>query len=208
MDYKTETKKAYDSYPEKFDEYFGFYFDQYVQKEADNFLSKLKGKTILDLGSGTGNHAEYFQKKGFDVTCLDISEEMLKVCKNKGLKTVLMDIENLGLKEKFDGIWSYTSFLHLQKRKLEYVVPKIASVMKPHSLFFLSLIEGNGEKYEANERFPGVNRWFSYFTNEEIKKLFSTNFDLVYESKTSYFSTKTNEVKYVFLNYIFKLKVI
>ena len=38
MDYKTETKKAYDSYPEKFDEYFQFYFDQYVQKETCAFV--------------------------------------------------------------------------------------------------------------------------------------------------------------------------
>ena len=205
MNYKEETKKAYDKYPEQFDHYFDVYFKQYVQKEADNFLSKLKGKKLLDLGSGPGNNAEYFKERGFDVLCLDISQELLNICKKKGLKTVLMDIENLNLEEKFDGVWCYTSLLHMPKEKIPIIIPKIKGTLKPDGLLFLSLIEGQGEGLESNEKFPGVQRWFAYFTDKEIKNLFSPYFDLVYSSKTPYISTRTNTLKYIFLNYIFRL---
>jgi SAM-dependent methyltransferase len=47
------------------------------------------------LGYGPGRDAICFQNKGFDVTCVDISTEMIKLCKEKGLKAFVMDFENL-----------------------------------------------------------------------------------------------------------------
>lgn len=52
---------------------------------------------MLDLGSGPGNHAKYFAVQGFDVTCLDISEPLLARCREKRLKTMRRDLEDLKL---------------------------------------------------------------------------------------------------------------
>src|SRR5271156_4362006 len=46
------------------------------------------GKKVLDVGAGTGRVASFLQEKGFDVTCLDPSSEMVHRCQEKGLKTV------------------------------------------------------------------------------------------------------------------------
>ncbi|HKZ93041.1 MAG TPA: methyltransferase domain-containing protein [Candidatus Bathyarchaeia archaeon] len=42
-----------------------------------------KGSRILDVGTGTGKQAFAFAKRGFDVTGIDLSEDMLKVAKQK-----------------------------------------------------------------------------------------------------------------------------
>lgn len=42
------------------------------------------GQTIIDLGIGTGLGSEPFRKAGLTVTGMDISEEMLEICRQKG----------------------------------------------------------------------------------------------------------------------------
>ncbi|MEK6952442.1 MAG: class I SAM-dependent methyltransferase [Nanoarchaeota archaeon] len=73
------------------------------QKQAIKFV---KGR-ILDVGSGAGRVGLYFQKKGFDITCIDNSPLAIKVCKKRGLKkAIVLPIENINKfkKNSFDTI--------------------------------------------------------------------------------------------------------
>ncbi|TBX70531.1 methyltransferase domain-containing protein [Flavobacterium silvisoli] len=71
-----------------------------LEKKA---MQLAKGR-ILDVGCGAGSHSLYLQKKGFDVTAVDISEKAIKTCQLRGLNDAriqnILDIEN----EKFDTI--------------------------------------------------------------------------------------------------------
>jgi SAM-dependent methyltransferase len=71
-----------------------------LEKKA---LQLAKGK-VLDVGCGAGSHSLYLQKKGFDVTSIDISENAIKACQLRGLQNArvqnLLEVEN----EKFDTI--------------------------------------------------------------------------------------------------------
>jgi SAM-dependent methyltransferase len=71
-----------------------------LEKKA---LQLAKGK-ILDVGCGAGSHALYLQKKGFDVTAIDISANAIKACELRGVQNIkvqnILDTEN----EKFDTI--------------------------------------------------------------------------------------------------------
>ena len=40
-------------------------------------------KTLLDMGCGTGKHAELLCNKGYIVHGIDLSEDMLKIAKNR-----------------------------------------------------------------------------------------------------------------------------
>lgn len=178
MNYKKETIKAYDTYPKLFDKKFGEHFE-YVKKDADAFIKELKGKRILDLGSGPGNHALYFKKKGFDVLCLDFSDEMLKLCKKKGLKTIKMDIEKLKFpKESFDGVWAYASLLHVPKKGINPIIKKIRAALKKDGILAIALKEGEGAGLEENESYPNTKRYFSYYTKNEIRNIFGKYFKI------------------------------
>lgn len=93
------------------------YQDKDYQKEVDyvDGLIKTFGrpvKKILDMGCGTGRHAEIFCDKGYVVHGIDFSEDMLKVAKTRcyGKEDKLSfghsSIQNLALDEKFDVIIS------------------------------------------------------------------------------------------------------
>jgi SAM-dependent methyltransferase len=199
-DYKAETKRTYDTYAEEFEQKFKRYFEDHLIPEADQFLSLLTGKKILDLGSGPGVDAEYFHKKGFDVLCVDISEAMIARCKEKGLPAVVMDMEALDFAgQSFDGVWAYTSLLHIPRERVPAAVQKMLYVLKPQGILALAIKEGDGEGLEAYEKYPGTQRWWTYFNEDELPKLLANNCQLLYRKK---YHVGRN----IFINYFFKLK--
>jgi ubiquinone/menaquinone biosynthesis C-methylase UbiE len=73
-------------------------------------------KTILDLGCGTGIHANLLASEGFKVTGVDYSSEMIEVANEKkmtdylenkdSLNFISGDIRNIRLEEKYDVVVS------------------------------------------------------------------------------------------------------
>jgi SAM-dependent methyltransferase len=94
------------------------YKDKDYCKEATyigDLISKFtKEKSdLLDIGCGTGKHANLLVEKGFKVHGIDISESMIEVAqKNYGENVTfdLGDIRNFNLKKTFDVI---TSLFHV-----------------------------------------------------------------------------------------------
>lgn len=56
------------------------------------------------------------------------------------------------------------------------------------------------EGFENSEKYPGERRWFTYFSDEEIRKMTNSLF------KPLRFSTTEVSDGDVFLNYVFKLR--
>lgn len=101
------------------------YSDKNYEKEVDyikSFLSNYQNKesSILDLGCGTGNHAEIFASSGYSCTGIDSSKEMINIAKeklsqNSSLQFYEGDASDFNLSRKFDFIVSLFhvfSYLH------------------------------------------------------------------------------------------------
>jgi SAM-dependent methyltransferase len=83
-------------------------------KYVDNLIKAhiKEAKTLLDLGCGTGKHAELFCEKGYDVHGVDLSDEMLKIAqtrtlnKKNELQFTHSNIQELKLNKQFDVVVS------------------------------------------------------------------------------------------------------
>lgn len=65
------------------------YFTEYEKwSEREQKAVKYVRRSVLDIGCGAGRFALHLQKKGFDVTGIDISPLAVKTCKERGLKKV------------------------------------------------------------------------------------------------------------------------
>jgi SAM-dependent methyltransferase len=106
-----------------FDKYYAQFYDMlYKDKDYEsesNYIISLikkynpKAKSILDLGCGTGRHAELFSNKGFLVLGVDQSKYMLIEAmnrKNNNLDFIEGDIRFLKLDKKFDVV---TALFHV-----------------------------------------------------------------------------------------------
>ncbi len=126
---------------------------------------------VLNIGSGPGRDGLLLQEKGLAVVCLDASEAMIKLSREKGLTSVLGDFMNLPFPDgSFDGVWAYTSLLHIPKGEMGKALREICRVLKIGGVLGLGLIEGETEGYRESS---GVKqpRYFSFYTRPEIEQL-------------------------------------
>ena len=79
----------------------------------NKFLSYLpSGASILDFGCGSGRDTKYFLKRNYNVTAIDVSEEICKeASKYTGIKVKQMLFEELNDQNIYDGIWACTDHL-------------------------------------------------------------------------------------------------
>ncbi|MBI5676140.1 MAG: class I SAM-dependent methyltransferase [Nitrospirae bacterium] len=105
--------------------YDSLYQNKDYEKECDFIEEILKKqgktvKTILDLGCGTGGHVLILAKRGYKVTGIDQSEDMLKAARNKarsaGLKIDFhkSSIQDLRLNQRFDVVISMFAVMGYQ----------------------------------------------------------------------------------------------
>ena len=101
-------------------------FAKFSYKKIQNKNSK-----ILDIGCGNGRDAYYFNKKGFEVTGIDISQKAIKKnsqIKIKNLVFKKFDVGKDKLKSKFEIIYC-RFFVHtldeLQENKLINIIKQV-----------------------------------------------------------------------------------
>ena len=183
MDCKKKTIESYNQNTKEFTEKFKKLMDLIRRYEFQRFIDLLNGKKILDLGCGSGDHSLYFKERGLDVTAIDLSEEMIKLCKEKGLNAFVMDIERLDFKDNsFDGVWAVTSLLHIPKSKLPKVIKKLNLILKDNGILYVCVKEGEGEGL-VEDKSGNTSRFFAFWREEELKKLFEDYFVLIENEK-------------------------
>tara|TARA_B100000787_G_C16191169_1_gene297591 strand:+ start:1921 stop:2685 length:765 start_codon:yes stop_codon:yes gene_type:complete len=106
------------------------YINQLIRKNAK------KAKTLLDMGCGTGRHADLLCDKGYIVHGIDLSEDMLKIAENRRknkedkLSFSHSSIQELELEKKFDIVVSLFHVMSYQNSNSELI--KAFEVAKNH----------------------------------------------------------------------------
>ncbi len=183
IDYKIRHREMYDENSREFEIRTKDYLINYIRDDAELFLSNLQGGNILDLGSGPGRDSYFFEQNGFNPLCFDISLGMIKLCKEKDLNGIIGDLEKLPFEEgSFDGVWAYTSLLHMPKSKLPLVLSDIGRILKPSGVIYIGMKEGKFEGWKKSEKYSG-NRFFSLYQEEELTSLMEESFEIISNSK-------------------------
>lgn len=107
--------------------YYHILYKQRDDDEAELFIDNLcavltppKEAQLLDIACGRGRHAIYLNKKGYDVTGIDLSEENIKhaaLHENQHLHFFVHDMRNLFYINHFDIAFNlFTSFGYFDHR--------------------------------------------------------------------------------------------
>ena len=146
------------------------FYEDTVEIDLKDFYPKFlkhipnNGK-ILDLGCGSGRDSLYFIKKGYLVTSIDGSKEMVKLSSQlTSQKTHLLNIENIDFENEYDGIWAYASLLHIDESITKDVIGKLGKALKKDGVLYASYKYGKGT-YKNGLRF------FNNYNERDFKKL-------------------------------------
>lgn len=104
------------------------------QKYIDLLIQYLQPQAhILDVGCGSGYPiAAYLIEKGFQVTGLDGSKELLKIAEEKcpSMKRIYCDVRTVVLEEKYDAIIEWWCLFHLPKEDQLKMISRFAHWLK------------------------------------------------------------------------------
>src|SRR5690606_27119632 len=81
--------------------------------------------------------------QGLDVTCTDLSPEMVALCRAKGLHAHVMDFLHLDFPPaSFDAVFALNCLLHVPGADLDRVLTEIHRMLRPSGLFFYGVYGG------------------------------------------------------------------
>jgi cyclopropane fatty-acyl-phospholipid synthase-like methyltransferase len=148
-----------------------------------NFLSLLQKeqkKTLLEIGAGTGRDSKHFQDQGLNVICIDLSPAMIELCIQKGLRAYVMDMSDVQFPAgSFDAVYSMNSLLHLTKAEFPAVLRQIDKVLKTDGVVFIGIYGGQDFEGVWENDFYIPKRFFSFFTDEDLKQEVAKVFDII-----------------------------
>lgn len=122
--------------------YYHILYHDRDEQEAEFFMDRLakhlkikQDDRILDLPCGKGRHAIYLNKKGFDVTGADLSENSIKeasAAANDRLRFIVHDMREPLVTGPFDYILNlFTSFGYFDEEENQKVLCNLKKGLKP-----------------------------------------------------------------------------
>lgn len=172
---------TYNKIAQEYDKEFGN--DYSDTPYVDKFLNYLEGKKVLDIGCGVGNLTKYIMDKGFNIEGIDLSKEMLNIAKRKysDIKFYEMNMKEITLGKKYDGIMLAYSLFHLTKKEVIEVLPKYYDLLNSNGKILLILQYGQGERIVDEPLKEGLKIFINYYSQDEIIEILKNNsFKILY----------------------------
>ena len=157
--------------------------NEFKLRLRDKFCAMAKAEdkhSLLELGAGPGKDSKFFTDNGFTVTAVDLSTEMVGLCRQKGVEAYEMDFYTLSrIGKRFDCVWAMNCLLHVPKSDLDLVLDEVDAVLAPSGLFYMGVWGGeDSESFKTREEYPAA-RFFSFFSDERLKDMLSKHFDIL-----------------------------
>ncbi|MFA4891607.1 MAG: class I SAM-dependent methyltransferase [Candidatus Gracilibacteria bacterium] len=176
--------------------------DSFEKDELIKLVGNISNKRVLDLGCGTGRIAQTLKRRvgaaGAHFTLVDISEEMLRIAKNRlpDVDIVHADMTALPLKDDtFDIAIAAFVIVHIPTKNLPKVFDEVARVLKPGGTFILTNInQRKAPRLTLNQKEKLVIKSYYHIPKHVIKKLEDSLFKIEKEVFVNEGNTWINQI--------------
>lgn len=185
---KTALKKTYDRVAR--DWHADHNGDGWWTTGTEKLISLLpEGASVLDAGCGAGRSSLSLSEAGMKVLGIDFSVGQLELAREQVSDAEFreLDLYEVGnMDEQFDCVFAQASLLHIPKKDVRRVLGGFVSRIKPGGLLYVAVKEiwpdQPEEEIKKEDRYGGVERFFSYFTLPELRQYFQElGLEIVYE---------------------------
>jgi len=186
-------------------------FLKFLKKEQKY---KVEGRTILDLGCGTGRNSNYLADLGNKVIGIEISKNALRIAQARSRElgqSVDYRLGDIGEKYEIqdnsvDIILDVTSSNSLDEKGREVYLNEVNRVLKKNSFFFVRALCKDGNKNVKNllKQSPGkeydtyiikeIGLTERVFSRDDFIKMYSKYFKILYLEKKTNYTTFNNRI--------------
>ncbi|MDB5161141.1 MAG: Methyltransferase protein [Candidatus Saccharibacteria bacterium] len=146
------------------------------QEDLVEFQKLLPKGSVLEIGCGGGRDAKTLIGAGYDYLGTDISDGLLtearKNCPNGKFEQV--SLYDLDFANSFNGFWCSGVLHHVPRERIAEAMQAIKQSIKLGAVGFIATKEGSGEKMMQDPKYPGDNRLFVYWQDEEFRDLLAS----------------------------------
>jgi SAM-dependent methyltransferase len=177
---KQDLRRAYDAKAEAREHMADAPWKKEERARFTEHLHEASAVTLLEIGAGNGVSGRYFADEGLEVTCVDLSPEMIGYCRAKGLTAEIMDFSALAFDDgAFDAVFAMNTLLHVPRAELDAVLREVKRVLAPGGMFYWGQYGGqDSEQVWPDDRYE-PKRFFSMMTVEGIAATAAEHFELL-----------------------------
>ena len=171
----------------KYDKIAQWWHDQHEQSSygVSQFERAIKytsgGEKALDVGCGAGGRfIRILQNRGFSVTGLDVSKEMigLAIVNHPEQNFLYQDICSWETEEKFDFIVAWDSIFHLPLNMQRPVVSKLCQLLEKNGILIYTF--GNAEGEHTDQWHNDTFYYSSIGINENLQLLINNGLSILH----------------------------
>ena len=144
----------------------------------DKFANAVgKGAKVLDAGCAAGRDCKLLKDRNLTPIGIDLSEPLLIIARKKypNIEFKQANFLNLPFEDAiFDGVWAHASLLHLETIKdVLKALKEFYRVLKPNGIIHVLVKQQQGKEKTTiiSDKISGHDRFFQWFTKDEIKSL-------------------------------------
>ena len=116
------------------------------------------GDRLLDLGTGSGRDAKYWQDFGCKVTALDGAPQLCELAAQLlGHEVICRRFEDLTYDQEFEAIWAFSSLLHMPWQELVPMFKRLHRALVTGGYFYFSFMYGDFRGIRSERYFTDLN---------------------------------------------------
>jgi len=156
------------------------------QKYLEGLAEKLPLKAkVLDIGCGSGVPVDkYLSIKGFQITGIDISEEMVKLAKENlpHGNFLVKDMAEIDFPESsFDAIVSFYAIFHIPREEHLPLLNKLHTLLKTDGYLLITM--GSSDWEGTEDDFHGAKMFWSHYDKDKnVELVKQAGFKIIYDT--------------------------
>ena len=151
-------------------------------QQRDNFVAMLHSEdriSVIEIGTGTGQHAAALQTAGLTVSGIDLSAENVRHCRDRGIDARQASLFEIPFEDDtFDAGWTMSTLLHVPNARLDAALTEITRVLCPGAPLAIGLWGGADiEEYRSRNGIE-IERFFSSRSDTRLREALESHVEI------------------------------
>lgn len=153
---------------------------------------------ILEVGSGSGRDADYFESLGYRVHRTDVARPFVDRLRAQGKEADFLDAVRDPFPEEIDVVFANAVVCHFEKAQFSQFLARARAALQPDGV--LSFSTKFGEEYEPTSRqsrLPATRKFSKWPTGELVRFLETHDFVVVWQTVSGGIHSKSQWINVV-----------